>query len=102
MFRTNRRRRSAYVVSAVAAAILGILALTPVSSGAQIPVTVEVDEAHDEEPPAAPSESVEEGTPGGLPMTGAEVGAMIALAIGLVATGTLLWFGSARARRRQS
>lgn len=100
MFRTKQRRRSAYLVSAVAAAILGVLALTPVSSAAQVPVTVKVDEAHDEEPAAAPSEPVEEGTPGGLPMTGAEVGAMIALALGLVATGALLWFGSARARRQ--
>lgn len=100
MFRTKQRRPFAYLASAVAAAILGVLALTPVSSGAQIPVTVKVDETHDEAPAAAPSQPVEDGTPGGLPMTGAELGAMIALALGLVATGTLLWFGSARARRQ--
>lgn len=95
----------ANLVSAIVLTALGILALAPVSSGAEIPVTVEVDETQNEHPAAAPEEPVDGETPRGLPMTGAEVGAMIAFALGLVATGTLLWFGSektTRKARRQS
>lgn len=90
----------ATLVSAIVLATLGVLALAPVSSGAEIPVTVEVDEAEREHPAAAPEEPVDGETPSGLPMTGAEVGAMIAFALGLVATGTLLWFGSEKTTRR--